>query len=372
MIIVGQKSNNQMYGGVEKYVYELSNFLANHNQQVILLNRKGYKTIKLKSKNIKFIEVPTIHLKYLDGPIYSLLAPFYCAKIADKVINIQGIGPAFFLLLFKILNPTKKIIFTFHCRDYFHGKWPKLGKILLKWGEYLGCKLSNYVITVSNNLANYVKKTYGFMPIIVKNALDLKAVNATTTINPSLLKKFNLKKNKYFLIISRLVRHKKIEILIKQFLNSQNIVNKDFKLVVAGDDKYENKYKAYLNNLVVKLNGQNRVIFAGNLGSNDIYTLIKYTRGIMSASTYEGLSYALIEAAAFGKPILCRNLPSNQEILGKYGYYFSASSKNIKKTIDKFLQKYSRYCAYKYSLVKRAHKYFDANKNFKKIIDLCI
>lgn len=372
MIIVGQKSNNQIYGGVEKYVYELSNFLAANNYQSILLNRKGYKIIKSKSQNIKFVEIPTIHLKYLDGPVYSFLAAFYCAVVSDKIINIQGVGPAFFLPLFKILNPCKKIIFTFHCRDYFHAKWPKLGKIFLKTGEYLGCKLSDYVIAVSDNLAHYVKQTYGIMPIIVKNALDFKSIYATRN-NPSLLKNFKLVKNEYFLVISRLVKHKGIETIIKQFLNQKRAFNnnKGFKLVIAGDDKYENQYKTYLKNLVASLDAKNTVIFTGGLKGDDIYTLIKYARGILNGSTYEGLSYAIIEAAAFGKPILCRNLPSNLEILGKYGYYFSDSPTSIKKSIKNFLIKYGRKYTFKRLLVKRINKYFNAAVNFKKIIELC-
>ncbi len=369
MIIVGQKSNNQIYGGVEKYVFELSNFLARHKEPVTLLNRKGYLAIKPTSRNIKFIQVPTIHSKYLDGPIYSFLSAFYCIGINDKIINVQGIGPAFFLPLFKILNPSKKIIFTFHCRDYFQEKWSSLGKIFLKAGEYLGCKLSDYVITVSSNLANYVKNKYGIKPIVIKNALELKLIYSTKN-NPSLFKKLKIEKYKYFLVISRLVKHKNIEIILKQFATQKMSPKRNFKLVIVGDEKYENQYKAYLKNLVIESNAKDKIIFTGKLKGNYIYKLIKYARGILSASSYEGLSYALIEAAAFGKPILCRSLPSNKEILDKYGYYFNKNKRSFILQVNSFIKNCLKKNAVNKSLVNRIKKFFNADKNFQKILEI--
>lgn len=100
-----------------------------------------------------------------------------------------------------------------------------------------------------------------------------------------------------------------------------NALNKDWKILVAGDGSDKDKFKKMLikNNLV------DRVILKGALNNDKLREL--YTQGsiFISTSRWEGFGLAIIEAMSFGLPIVSFANSGPIEILenGKYGKLIS-------------------------------------------------
>ncbi|MDH5479896.1 MAG: glycosyltransferase, partial [Nitrosomonas sp.] len=70
----------------------------------------------------------------------------------------------------------------------------------------------------------------------------------------------------------------------------------------------------------------NRLIFIENPNDSEIEELYKFTTGLIFLSRGEGFGLPLIEAAHYGVPIICSNIPVFREIAGAYATYVNLDS----------------------------------------------
>ncbi len=83
----------------------------------------------------------------------------------------------------------------------------------------------------------------------------------------------------------------------------------DFQFLIIGDGPD----KDVLSELVIETGIHNRIKFTGNIRS--VYDYLKDTKYVISASAYEGLSNAIIEAMSSGSVVIASNVPSNNELI---------------------------------------------------------
>ena len=163
IVMIGQKGIPALFGGVERHVEEVSYRLAEKkNYQVFVYTRSYYTPKKIKIyKKVKLINLPSITTKHLDAISHVFFSTLHAIfKVKPDVIHYHGVGPALCLWIPKLLNPRIKIVFTFHCRDYFHKKWNGFARLALKLGEIIGCYLADEIIAVSLEIQKYVKDNY--------------------------------------------------------------------------------------------------------------------------------------------------------------------------------------------------------------------
>lgn len=69
----------------------------------------------------------------------------------------------------------------------------------------------------------------------------------------------------------------------------------------------------------------NKKLFWFNNGISDAELAKKYeeSNAVIVASITEGFGLALVESAAYNKPIIARDLPAFREIAGENAFYFS-------------------------------------------------
>jgi glycosyltransferase involved in cell wall biosynthesis len=117
-----------------------------------------------------------------------------------------------------------------------------------------------------------------------------------------------------------------------QFIKAANILvknghNYNFMVVGDGPDKQD------LEQLVDGLGLRNRFTFTGNV--DNVWDYVKNFKILVSASAFEGLSNAIIEAMSTGTPVVASNVPSNDEsvshmmngLLYEYGNYKQLASR---------------------------------------------
>ena len=315
---IGQKGIPAKSGGVEKHVEALATNLAKHGQEVFVYTRPHYTDRKLTEyQGVKLISRPSCPTKHLDAFTHTLVSVLDVLFRRADIVHFQAIGPASLLWIVKIFKPKARIVFTFHCQDYYHKKWGQLARLYLRLGEMIGCRLADEVITVSRELTNYVKEKYGREAKYIPNGVNIVDQGSDSDI----LSQFGLEPQKYILTVTRLVKHKGPHYLIKAFQK----LDTDSKLVIVGDGAHTDDYVAQL----IKLSqNDSRIIFTGERLGNDLAQLFRGARLFVQPSESEGLSITLLEAMAYGVPVLVSDIPANLEAIGDYGWSFRSGDVN--------------------------------------------
>jgi len=122
-------------------------------------------------------------------------------------------------------------------------------------------------------------------------------------------------KKPYFLFVGAFKRSKNIPILLKAY-EKFNLENKNYKLVLAGGDKWlDPEIKKTLKNLDQKV--KQNIINLGFVDEKILMYLYKNAFAFVSPSLYEGFGLTFLEAQSARIPVIGSNKGSLPEILGK-------------------------------------------------------
>jgi glycosyltransferase involved in cell wall biosynthesis len=92
----------------------------------------------------------------------------------------------------------------------------------------------------------------------------------------------------------------------------------DLKLVIAGNCTGKRaEYYSKIKMLAEHYNIQDSVIFVGQVKYDDMPYFYSAAQCVISLSEYDGFPQCAVEAMACGAPVVCKNTPFFQEILGK-------------------------------------------------------
>lgn len=329
--MVGQKGIPAVYGGIERHVEELSARLVEGGFDVTVFCRPWYgnksevKNEKLKVyKGINLAYLPSLKTKHFDAISHTFLATIYAMFGKFDIIHYHGVGPALLSFLPRIFCRKTKVITTFHCIDRKHQKWGLFAKLMLRVGEWAACRFAHETITVSKTLQQYCSEAYDKDTAYVPNGVTVSEIFSD---QPSeILKKFNLEKNKYLLMVSRLVRHKGAHYLVQAFrdLKEKDATFRDLRLVFAGDSAFTDDYVKELKDLAKE---DQNIIFVGFQSGRPLEDLFLNSLAVVHPSESEGLPIAVLEAMSYGKVVLASDIPENMELIKDYG--FSFQNKNI-------------------------------------------
>jgi len=327
--MIGQKGIPTLFGGIERHVEEISYRLAKKKDYSVFVYVRGYYTSKeaKKYKGINLIHVFSLRTKHLDTISHVLFSTLHAMfKLKPEVIHFHGVGPALCLWIPKLFYPQTKVIFTFHCQDYYHQKWGSFARFSLKLGEIIGCRFADEVIPVSKELENYVKKNYHRQAKFIPHGVDSEKQRSD-----DLIKQWGLCKNNYVLTVSRLIPHKGIHYLLKAY--SQ--IETDKKLVIVGPSFYTRKYEEKLKKMAEH---DPRVIFLGSQYGEVLKQLYSNSFVFVNPSEQEGLPLVVLEAASFGKPLLLSGIPIHKSVFGDLPFFFrNKSPKNLKDNLEALL-----------------------------------
>lgn len=138
-----------------------------------------------------------------------------------------------------------------------------------------------------------------------------------------ILSKYNIESKKYILSVATLNKRKNIPMLIDAY--SQ--LDSDIKLVLVGKASSES----------FNCNNQN-IIFTGYLSDDELKVLYKHAFLYVFPSVYEGFGIPIIDAQAFGIPVICSNIPVFREIAGKGAEFCELNILDVVKKIKTILE----------------------------------
>lgn len=351
---IGQKGIPKIQGGVEAHVENLALQMAQKGHEVFVYTRPYYTSKKLEEyQGVKLISLPNIKTKHLDAISHTFLASIHALFQNYDIIHYHSVGPAILSFIPRLFS-SAKIIGTFHCIDRFHQKWNSLAKAVLKLGEWAICKFPHLTITVSTHIQKYCLEKYNKKTIYIPNGFKI-----TKNKETDILKKFNIEPQKYFLIVSRLIRHKGIHYAIQAF---KNLNSKNYQLVIVGDDFYNPDYKKELKE---SANNYPKIIFTGIQSGTDLDKLFSNAKAFILASEDEGLAITLLEALAHNLPAIVSNIESNLPFIEKnlvYGF----ENKNIEDLKNKMADIITNYSLAQ-EMAQHAQKYIQNNFSWDKL-----
>lgn len=325
--MIGQKGIPAVYGGVERHVEELSSRLSALGHEVTVYTRPYY-TSKLRTSHqgVRLVSLPSLHTKHLDAITHTLLATFHAMKEQAEVFHYHGVGPSLVAWIPRLFRPKARVVTTFHSPDRLHKKWGLIARLALTFGERAAIYFGHETISVSRSLNIYCQERYGKTTTYIPNG-----VPNMQTIKPSMIDSaFGLKGDDYILVVTRLVPHKGVHYLIKAHAQ----LNTSKKLVIVGDSAFTDAYVKELREM-----SSPNVIFTGWQNGQMLAELFSNASLYVQPSDSEGLPISVLEAAAYGLPIIASDIPSNMEIVGKCGRPFvKADVTDLARALREVLQ----------------------------------
>lgn len=323
--MIGQKGFPAVQGGIERHVHDVAIRLVSYGFKPTVYSRKWY-TGTTKTQVIDGVKVqylPTIHSKNLDAIVHTFFATFHAILTRQHIMHYHGIGPALLSWIPRILSPGTRVVVTMHGLDHMHAKWGRFARFMLRLGERAAYRFAHKTITVSDELTQYLKRTYGVETVSIPNGVPLfERLKSEDT-----LKKYGLVSGEYFLLVSRLVPNKGVQHAIEAFLALTDIEVPDIskmKLVIVGDGSYTDDYVHTLKTLAAA--DPDRVIFTGFVSGKPLDELYSHATLLIHPSYFEGLSLTVLEAMSYSLPVIATRIPALMQLIDNEVYLIDAES----------------------------------------------
>lgn len=321
--VYGLRGFPNVQGGVEKHCQELYQRLAVLGVSFKILMRKGFVTNQKISKlgdNIRIKPLWAPRKMGFEALIHSFLAAFYCIIKRPRLVHVHNIGPGITILLLRLFGI--KTVMTYHSQNYNHNKWCKVAQLTLRLGELISLVFANVIICIDKD--NFIRlKSKRSNVVFIPNGVETISCSERTD---SVLSEYELVAKTYILIVSRLSPEKGVLDVVEAFAADKSL---NYYLVIAGNSDHRSNYSSKIFDLSAK---DKRIKLLGFINSENLSLLYTNARLFILPSYAEGLSLALLEAAAYGSPLLLSGISQNRVFDLPESCYFNAG--DTKQILD--------------------------------------
>lgn len=341
--VLGTRGFPNVQGGVETHCDHLYPQLIKRNCEVVVFTRKPYVNLNISQyKGVRLIPLSCPKNKFIEAFYHTFIGVFAARKYSPDILHIHAIGPSLMAPIARLLG--LKVVITHHGPDYERKKWGKLPKMVLKFGERLGCKWANGIIAISKTIAEQVKNKYERAVTVIPNGVIIPEIIQSNTT----LEKYGLITGKYILSVGRIVPEKGFHDLIVAFnlfqtLNSElQTLNShpstdNWKLVIIGKADHEDKYSLGLKE---KASLNSNIILTGFLTGEPLQELYSHAGLFALPSYYEGLPIVLLEALSYGLSCIASDIPANREVgMEDDSYFCAGDTETLVSKIKEFIHK---------------------------------
>lgn len=323
--ILGIRGVPAKYGGLETCGEEVGARLAAKGHEVSCYCRSGTEDDRLTHwRGIRRINLPTLRYKFTDTYVHSLLACFHVLRERPDVI--LAFNPAISTLcvipksfgLHVVLNPNGF--------DWRRPKWGPLARRFIYLSAYIAAKVCDRLIIDAKSVSDYFLKDFDCNPIHIPNG----AVTDPVSRNPEVLEKYGLKKDGYFLFLSRHVPDNSCELIITAFEGLQT----DKVLVMGGGDPGDSDYAARLRDTK-----DPRIIFPGAIYDPvDVKELHHGCYALIHGNQPGGTSLGLLKAMGYGSCVLTLDTVDNAYVVQDAGLTYRLSPEDLRGKLKYLLE----------------------------------
>jgi len=313
--IVGTKGLPANYGGFETLAEQLTMRLFSDFQFYVYCSKPSY--------NRKPKEINRVKLLYVDykangyqSAFYDILSIHHASKFCD-VILILGISGCIYLPIIKQLS-TKKFIVNLDGIEWKRDKWSFVSRLFLRISEYIAVNFADVLISDNIEIKKYINNQFKKNSVYIPYGGDFSEHYCSkldlTQYYPTLVKRFAFS-------VCRIEPENNIHIILQSFSKM-----KDFQIMIVGnwnDSRYgrvlKKKYGDYNN--IILVGAIYKKILINQLRSKCTWYIHGHSAG--------GTNPSLVEAMAFGCPVLAYDVSFNRSTTNNEALYFKTARELI-------------------------------------------
>ncbi len=297
-----------------------------------------------------------------------ILFPRKCRKL-----NIDAIFSFHYTIPY--LTRIKRVVtipdMTFYLFPYMH---QKIKRCFFKSLIPISLKKSDKIVTISESTKNDMLKRFNHIPSGKIEVIHL-GVNGVNMSNPpghltDHLSRYGLTEKKYFLYVGTLEPRKNIPGIIEAFnhvITANKEYTKNYKLVIAGQKGWFHKK---IFKTVKKYHLEESVVFTGYVKGEIKQSLLANAFLFVYPSFYEGFGLPVLEAMAWGVPVITGNVSSLPEVAGEAALLIDPRQwQEIAEAMLKLLSDPSRYENMSKKSLEQAKK-FSWQRTAQKTLEL--
>ena len=339
--IIGTRGIPNNYGGFEQFAEFLSIHLVTKGHDVYVYNCKNHPHKKKLYKGVKIIH--KLDLEKSIGTIGQFFYDFLCIldtrkRNFDIILQLGYTSSS----IWSFMLPKKSLVITnMDGLEWQRTKFKPIVQRFLMYAEKLAVNKSDYLISDSIGIKNYLKKKYQVDTTFIAYGTEIFENPEVTQIH-----KFNLLENSYNILIARIEPENNVENIIKGV-----ILSKDKKVLLIVGDYSRNRFG---KDLYERYKENKKIRFLGSIYNKELLNNLRYYSHLyFHGHTVGGTNPSLLEAMACSCLIIAHDNAFNKSVLEEDGYYFSTP-----EDLAKIIKNYSK-------------KKYDSliNSNFNKISD---
>lgn len=347
--ILGTRGIPNNYGGFEQFAQYLSKGLIAKGCEVYVYNSHNHPYQQNEWEGVKIIH--KYDPEYKIGLSGQFIYDYNCIKDSRKrnfdIILQLGYTTS---SIWHFMLPKKGIkICNPDGMEWKRAKYPSPIKRFLKYAEKLAVKSNEVLIADSEVIKDYYIKKYNKETYFVAYPAEI-----FNNPNENILQKYNIKANKFNVLIARLQEDNNVETIIKGTIDSFS----KLPLLVVGN--HETKYGNYLKTIYK----DERIRFLNSIYNAEILNNFRYFSNLyFHGHSAGGTNPSLLEAMSASALICANDNPYNKSVLNEEALYFS-SANDITNHLEKNIQKtdYSNFITLNIEKIKRDY-------NVQRIID---
>lgn len=311
--IIGTRGIPNHYGGFEQCAQYLAFGLVKRGFGVIVYNSHNHPYQEKEWNGVQIVHCydPEYKLGTVGQFIYDLICILDVRKRKSDIILQLGYTSS---SIWGWLLPKKVVVTTnMDGLEWKRTKYSEKVKRFLRYAESLGVKYSDYLISDSIGIQNYLNEKYKVTSTYIAYGASL-----FENPDPIVLNDYGVTVYQYDMLIARLEPENSIEIILDGVAKAN--LDRPF-LVIAN---HETSYGNYLKNKFSKVN---KIKFLGGIYDMDIVNNLRYYSNIyFHGHTVGGTNPSLLEAMASNSLICANDNPFNRYILGNDAIYFQDSN----------------------------------------------
>jgi glycosyltransferase involved in cell wall biosynthesis len=314
--VIGPRGVGDIQGGIETYCSSFYKRLSSAKFDVTIFVSRSGRWSGVEHW-IRTFRLPTSRLRVLETPVNSVLGVVLSGLLGIRTIHVHGVSACAPLPLARLLGMTT--IVRHLGAEYTRTKWNPLGRWALRLCEKLAARYADTIVCLSPHVAAQFTLATGRSDriFVIPNGVEQPATQLPLTVHTRLA----IEPHKYVLSVGRLVPEKNFHLLVDAFLAAD--LPPDAKLVIAGS--LENP-GGYALSLIERVKRDPRIILAGAVFGQDLWSLYANCGVFVLPSMHEGMSFALLEAAISGAKIIASDIPANVNVCGAFARIVAVDS----------------------------------------------
>lgn len=344
IIIIGSRGYQYPYGGWETFVTNLVKNTKDNDIQYYIPNITHDVANDKKIEVIDEVIIPNIYVKgtgfttmftFTKKAVEYFISYIKEYHLHNTIIILLGckIGPLLRFYIPKLHRLHVKVIINPDGLEWKRDKWAWWIKQCFKISERDSIKYCDYVVCDSMAIEQYmVDKYHKYQTpttfIAYGAYLDQKAY--ANKIVDALWKRYQIKDNKYYLIVGRFIPENNYETIIKEFMKSDT--KKDL-VIICNLEK--NEFYEHLKE-VTHFENDKRIKFIGSVYDKEALMYFRYhAYAYIHGHSAGGTNPSLLEALSMTNVNILFDVAYNKEVGKNCCFYFTKKGNQLKKIIDK-------------------------------------